>query len=101
MKSAFWIGMARIARVVVPGVPHHVTQRGNRRQRTFFTTGDFHEYTRLLAEFTRKHGVEILAYCLMENHVHFAAVPSSEDSLRLAFGEVHRRYRAPWKGPLI
>ena len=39
--------MARLARVVVPGMPHHVTQRGNRRQQTFFRDDDYEAYLEL------------------------------------------------------
>ena len=42
--------MARLARVVVPDVPHHVTQRGNRRQATFFSEDDYEAYLELMAE---------------------------------------------------
>jgi len=71
-----------------------VTQRGNRRQRTFFSEGDYALYRDLLARFCDSRGVEILAYCLMPNHVHFVAVPARLDSLRRALGEAHRRYSA-------
>ena len=71
--------MARIARVVVPGYPHHVTQRGNRRQTTFFSEKDYKTYLGLLSQQCRKHRVSIWAYCLMPNHVHLVAVPSDED----------------------
>lgn len=98
--------MARIARVVAPGVPHHVTQRGNRRQRTFFSEEDYRAYIKLIAARCHRFSVEIWAYCFMPNHVHFIAVPETEDGLRCAFGEVHRRYtlqinrRNGWKGYL-
>jgi putative transposase len=62
--------MARIARVVVPGIPHHVTQRGNRRQKTFFNDSDYRAYIDLMAEPRSRQGVEVWAYCLMPNHVH-------------------------------
>ena len=62
--------MARLARTVVAGLPHHVTQRGNRREAIFFEDGDQEVYRDLLAEQTRKAGVEVWAYCLMPNHVH-------------------------------
>jgi putative transposase len=32
--------MTRLARMIVPGLPHHVTQRGNRREAMFFKDGD-------------------------------------------------------------
>jgi putative transposase len=98
--------MARIARVVVPGYPHHVTQRGNRRQETFFEKDDYHAYRELMAEWCGECGVEIWAYCLMPNHVHLIAVPSDAEGLRRAIGEAHRRYtrrinfREGWRGHL-
>lgn len=75
-------------------MPHHVTQRGNRRQQTFFAKGDYALYAGLLAQFCGAYGVEILAYCLMPNHVHLVAVPVRTDGLRWALGEAHRRYTA-------
>jgi REP element-mobilizing transposase RayT len=68
--------MARLARLVIPGLPHHVTQRGNRRQPTFFNDGDYAAYLELMAEWCREEGVEIWSYCLMPNHVHLIAVPN-------------------------
>ena len=98
--------MARIARVVLPGYPHHVTQRGNRRQPTFFREQDYKLYLGLMAQQCRKHDVSIWAYCLMPNHVHLVAVPTTEDGLAQAVGEAHRRYtlminqREGWRGHL-
>lgn len=98
--------MARIARVVLPGYPHHVTQRGNRRQPTFFCEKDYKIYLALMAEWCRRHQVEVWAYCLMPNHVHMVAVPHSKESLARAVGEAHRRYtlminqREGWRGHL-
>ena len=69
--------MARIARVICPGIPHHVTQRGNRRQQTFFCDEDYRAYIELMAEWCRKHDVAIWAWCLMPNHVHLIAVPQN------------------------
>ena len=83
--------MARIARVVAPGLPHHVTQRGNRRQQTFFCDDDYRTYLELMAQWCSHCAVEIWAYCLMPNHVHLIAVPESKDGLRSAIGEAHRR----------
>ncbi len=73
--------MARIARVVAAGLPHHVTQRGNRRQQTFFSDADYETYKALLAESCRAAKVEVWAYCLMPNHVHLILVPREEDGL--------------------
>ena len=98
--------MARLARIVVPGMPHHITQRGNRRQQTFFNSDDYSVYIDLMAQWCREQGVRIWAYCLMPNHVHLVAVPSSEGGLRRAIGEAHRRYtrrvnfREGWRGHL-
>ena len=82
--------MARLSRVVIPGVPHHVTQRGNRRERTFFEDGDYQLYLDLLAEAAWAAGVEVWAYCLMPNHVHLIVTPSDEDGLWRTFRKVHR-----------
>ena len=71
--------MARMARVVIPGYPHHVTQRGNRRQRTFFCDDDYRAYRELMAEWCELCRVAVWAYCLMPNHVHLIVVPDSED----------------------
>jgi putative transposase len=98
--------MARIARVVAPGIPHHVTQRGNRRQQTFFHDEDYQAYLELMSEWCAKYKVQIWAYCLMPNHVHLIAVPETRDGLNLAIGEAHRRYtrrinfREGWRGHL-
>ena len=82
--------MARLARLVIPGLPHHITQRGNRRQQTFFNDGDYGAYLELMADWCREQGVEIWGYCLMPNHVHLIAVPASEQGLRRASGEALR-----------
>src|SRR5947199_6506655 len=84
--------MARLARVVIPGLPHHVTQRGNGRARTFFGDDDYALYRDLLAASCRAAGVEIWAWCLMPNHVHLILVPPDADGLRRALAPVHRRY---------
>jgi putative transposase len=84
--------MARLARVVIPGHPHHVTQRGNGRARTFFEDGDYALYRDLLAASCQAAGVEVWAWCLMPNHVHLILVPSDADGLRRALAPVHRRY---------
>jgi len=84
--------MARLARVVVPGIAHHVTQRGNGRARTFFGDGDYALYRDLLAEHCRKADVDVWAWCLMPNHVHLILVPSDADGLRRALAGAHRRY---------
>jgi len=98
--------MARMARVVVPNYPHHVTQRGNRRQKIFFCDEDYHYYIELLSTYTKEYGTEVWSYCLMPNQVHLVMVPSEDDGLRAALGEAHRRYtrhvnfRKGWRGHL-
>src|SRR5438132_8613200 len=84
--------MARLARVVIPGHPHHVTQRGNGGARTFFSDDDYALYRDLLAASCRAAEVEIWAWCLMPNHVHLILVPADADGLRRALAPVHRRY---------
>ncbi len=84
--------MSRLARIVVPGVPHHVTQRGDRREPIFFEDGDQDLYRDLLAEQLDRRRVEVWAYCLTSNHVHLVLAPSAEAGLGLAIGETHRRY---------
>ena len=67
--------MARIAHFVVPGLPHHVTQRGNRRETVFFSDADYELYRDLMGQQCRKHGVAVWAYCLMPDHIHLILVP--------------------------
>ena len=99
--------MARISRVVVPGLPHHVVQRGVRRMDVFFSDADRWEYLKQLAELGQRCGVSYLAWCLMTNHVHLIAIPAEEDSLARGIGEAHRRYtryinfREGWRGYLF
>lgn len=98
--------MPRISRVVVPGIPHHVIQRGNRRQPTFFGAWDYSLYRQLLIATCGRYGVSVWAYCCMPNHVHFIAVPTDAQSLAKAFGRAHRAYstiinrREGWTGYL-
>ena len=84
--------MPRIARTVFAGIPHHITQRGNRREPVFFTNDDRVRYLGWLAAYCRKHRVDILAYCLMDNHVHLVAVPAQENSLERALKPLHMRH---------
>ena len=81
--------MARQARVVIPETPHHVTQRGNRRQPTFFCDADYVAYLHNAREAFAEAGVEVWAYCLMPNHVHLIATPSTPEALAEAVGTTH------------
>src|ERR1700674_5875125 len=104
-------GMARLRRIVAAGFPHHVTQRGNRRQTIFFEPADYALYRDLLAERYRRASVEVWAYCQMPNHVHFVLTLSAPRRLARAIGravgETHRQYtgfvnaRARWTGHLF
>ena len=99
--------MARLARIVIPQVAHHVTQRGNRRLPVFFSDDDRIAYLALLADAAKDSGTACLAWCLMDNHVHLILVPAAEDGLRAMLGEAHRRYtrrinfREGWRGHLF
>ncbi len=84
--------MPRVARVVVPGVPHHLTQRGNNRQDVFFTDEDRRFYLETLKQHSERFGVEVCGYCLMTNHVHLVVTPAAEDSLAKAIGRTHFQY---------
>ena len=98
--------MPRIPRLVAPGYPHHVTQRGNRRQKTFFCTDDYLTYLDFIEAALPDAECEVWAYCLMPNHVHFVLVPRHPSGLALLFKEAHRRYtrkinlRENWRGHL-
>jgi putative transposase len=98
--------MARMARAVAPGGPHHVIQRGNRCQQTFFNNKDYQSYLEVMSEWCIHFEVQTWAYCLMPNHVHLIMVPTTKDGLNKAIGEAHRRYtrrinfRKKWRGHL-
>lgn len=97
---------ARQARLVAGGMPHHVIQRGNRRQKVFFENRGREFYLQLLEEKTKKYKMEVWAYCLMDNHVHLIVVPHEEKALAQAIGEIHKEYtrminfREGWRGYL-
>jgi putative transposase len=76
--------MSRLARVVIPGVPHHVTQRGNGRAQTFFGEDDYRLYLDLLARQCAAAEVGVWAWVLMPNHVHLILTPRDGDGLRRA-----------------
>ena len=84
--------MPRIARAVAVGYPHHITQRGNYRQTVFEKDVDYLQYLEWLKLYSRRYSLKIWAYCLMQNHVHFIAVPMEPDSLAKSFNTLHMRY---------
>ena len=86
--------MARLARVVVPGLSYHVTHRGNRRADIFVDDNDRVLYVGLMRDYAAKAGLGVRAWCLMSNHVHFVVVPEREGSLARGIGLAHRRFAA-------
>ena len=92
LASPWAPAVARISRLVVPGLPHHVTQRGVRSLAVFDDDGDRELYLRLVREQCDRFGVRFLAWCLMSKHVHLTAVPDEERSLALGIGEVSPRW---------
>ena len=96
--------MPRVARAVFSGVAHHITQRGNRRKDVFYTDEDRQAYLDWLKEYSQKNRLEILAYCLMTNHIHLAGVPRTEEGLQAVLKPLHMRYaqrfdrERGWKG---
>jgi len=88
--------MARLPRVVVAGVAHHVTQRGNARQVILSSDADRVTYLELLREYSQLYGLGLLGYCLMSNHVHLIAVPQTLEALSQSLKQAHGRYAAYW-----
>jgi putative transposase len=84
--------MPRISRAIAIGYPHHITQRGNYRQVVFTDADDYSQYLKWLGQCASKYGLEIWAYCLMPNHVHFIGVPNADDSLSRTFNTAHMQY---------
>ena len=84
--------MPRIARLILPNNPHHITQRGNYQQKVFKAEIDYSYYAALLKKYAMRYAVSIIAFCLMPNHVHFICVPSNEDSLANTFKITHTTY---------
>ncbi len=84
--------MPRIARVVIIGCPHHITQRGNYQQETFSVDSDYEKYLGWMSEYHKKYKLNVLAFCLMPNHVHFISVPEKQDSLSKTFNTCHMKY---------
>ena len=98
--------MPRLARSVFPDIPHHITQRGNRREDVFFSDEGRLFYLELLQHYCFKYKVTVLAYCLMDNHIHLVLIPETEDGLQKVLKPVHMRYAQyinkikGWKGHL-
>jgi putative transposase len=88
--------MGRFARVVVVDVPHHITQRGNARQVILDNDGDRMTYLGLLRQYSQLHGLSLLGYCLMSNHLHLIAVPHTAVGMAQALKQAHGRYASYW-----
>ncbi len=84
--------MPRHARFLLPNVPHHVTQRGNRRENVFFSRTDRLAYLQLLRTHVERYAIEVVAYCLMPNHVHLILIPADKDQLHCAMRAIHGQY---------
>jgi len=86
--------MARLARVVAFGFPHHITQRGNGRRFLLQDDADRRVYLDLLRQAVELHEIGVIGYCLMSNHVHLIAIPNREHTLGLALKDAHGQYAA-------
>jgi len=84
--------MPRYARIVVPRVAHHVTQRGNKKQKVFFNNADREFFLEKLLKYSLKAELDIISYCLMDNHTHLIVVPKCHDSLAKTFKPLHMLY---------
>jgi putative transposase len=87
--------MGRNKRLVLPGYPHHITHRGNRRGNTFLTEEDRWTYKEWLIEYTERYEIAVWAYCFMDNHIHAVAVPALITSFSFTFRALQGRY-ARW-----
>ncbi len=96
--------MPRVARTVFAGIPHHITQRGNRGENVFYTDEDRQVYLSWLKAYCEKYQVEVIAYCLMTNHIHLILIPGTENGLQAVLKPLHMRYaqrlnrEQGWKG---
>jgi REP element-mobilizing transposase RayT len=92
----YFLSMARLPRIVIADVPHHVTQRGNARQVILASDADRMTYLELMREYSQLYGLSLLGYCLMSNHVHLIAVPRTSEALSQSLKQAHGRYASYW-----
>ena len=98
--------MPRKPRIVIPNYPHHITQRGSRKMDVFFCDADREIYMQLFTKYAVLYGVDVIAYCLMKNHVHLILVPHDKNSLSKTLKLTHMRYaslinaKMNWSGHL-
>ena len=88
--------MVRFARVVALDMPHHITQRGNARRFILENDQERRVYLDLLQQGIQRHGVALIGYCLMSNHVHLVAVPKTSGALARSLKEAHGRFASYW-----
>lgn len=84
--------MPRLARAVVPHVPHHLTQRGNREADVFFSDDDRQQYLLWLQQYSTKHNLAVWAYCLMTNHIHLVVMPLAPGALAATMRPLQMRH---------
>lgn len=84
--------MARTARIVVPGLPHHIYQRGNNRRRLFSRPSDKVWWTACLAAALDQTACALHQITLMENHVHMVVTPPTRDALAALMKRACQRY---------
>jgi putative transposase len=84
--------MVRIARLVMPGWPHHVTRRGNHRQTVFFNDRHREMYLELIAKYKDLYRITIVGYSLMTIHTHNIPIPELKTSLAKGIGRPHNDY---------
>ena len=84
--------MPRIARLVLPGLPLHITQRGVNRAAIFLGDQDRLHFRSVLQDAFIEHGVDLHAYVLMDNHVHLLATASDAPALGRAMRLMGQHY---------
>ncbi len=84
--------MPRRARLVVPGIPWHIIQRGNNRTACFYDTLDYQYYLNTLTEKADEFDCSLHAWCLMTNHVHLLLTPAAHDSAASLMKHLGQRY---------
>lgn len=84
--------MPRPRRLNLPGIPQHITQRGNNRQPCFYDNSDRKRYLTLLGKSAVQRDCEVHAYVLMGNHVHLLVTPNAPDGASLLMQDLGREY---------
>lgn len=84
--------MARPKRILIPGAPHHITQRGNNKRLVFLCDYDRERYLSLLIKYSSRHDLQILSYCLMPNHIHLVAIPKQKSTIPTVFRSTQSQY---------